>query len=401
MDVYIHHRIEVLDRLIPKWDKLIADFYEITVFQYLEWMKDWWDYISKNQKITPYIIEVKDGNETIGIFPMYISRKKFAKFHFRVLRPIGYVDSDYLIPIISKKYSAIDILKKAMMSVVEDKENWDSIDWGDIPEKSLLDKFLNNIAANNGAQHMIRKKTDVCPYLVLDKDFEKVKPKIDKQFLGQTLSKERKMNRNGQLNFYMVKSPQEMEEIMQQLFKLHCKRWGNTNTPSRFECENERNYTLQVAKNLYHSNLLHLTYLTYNKKVVSVHFGMTDGKKVYFYTPAFDINFKKYSVGSILMYYLIRISCQEGYGEFDFMRGNENYKRLWGTSERFNVRYIAFNNNIRSLLFKFIRNTYYNSEFDKKPIVLQVGIKIFIRATTMIFSVYHKLITKKDVLVVK
>lgn len=397
MEGIIHNRIEVLEEIMPKKEQLNEMFHETTVFQSIDWMKSWLEYKKKSKEIIPYIVEIVEGHKTVGIFPLYLSEKEFANFHFRVLRPIGDVESDYLLPILSKEHSSEEILKKAVETVFKDKENWDCIDWGDIPKNSIFDKVLSNFLTNPYSTFITRKKTEVCPFLMLNHDFGTIKHKIDKQLLGQTLSKEKKMIKNGQLKLCKVEKSIEIDSVMEKLFDIHCERWRNTRTPSKFESIEMRKYTLQVAKRLHKTGLLHLTYLRQNNKIISVHFGMADGKRLYFYTPAFDINFQKYSVGSILMYRLIQLSCQEGYEVFDFMRGNEGYKWLWGAEEKSNVRYTVFNNKARSLLFKLVRKTYHSSYFYQKPIVYRACVKVLIRVTTLIFSNYNKLVIKRNI----
>jgi len=79
------------------------------------------------------------------------------------------------------------------------------------------------------------------------------------------------------------------------------------------------------------------------------------------------------------------------------MRGDENYKWLWGAEEENNVRYTLFNNNARSLLFRYITKTYYNNHFNKKPVIIRASVKILIRIATLMFINYNKLIPRSRI----
>src|SRR5690625_1044993 len=124
MEVIIHNQIEVLEQIIPRWEELKDGFYEITIFQEVNWIKNWWEHKKKSMKITPYIVEVRKNNRTIGIIPLYISEKGFANLRFRVLRPIGVDNSNYLLPILSKNHLPEKILQKAMDKINQDKASW-------------------------------------------------------------------------------------------------------------------------------------------------------------------------------------------------------------------------------------------------------------------------------------
>ncbi|MDR7239965.1 GNAT family N-acetyltransferase [Neobacillus drentensis] len=377
MEAVIHKQIETLFNILPRWTELKDNFHEITIFQDINWIESWWHYKSKQKKITPYIVEIKQGNNTIGIVPLYCSYKKIGSFLFRILKPIGSDLSDYLFPILSKEFSHEKQLSLAFEKILEDKSSWDFIEWVDIPEHSFFDSFLNN--------HLLKKSslierniTHNCPFLNLSRDIEEVKLKFDEKFLKDIHYKIRKLNRKGEINFTKVLTEHEIEPVMNKLFKFHCQRWEEKNTPSRFRNSEERKQAIIAAKNLFKSNLLHLTYLSHNNEIIAVHFGMSDGDKLYYYIPAFDVKFGKYSVGNILVYNLILQACREGSGIFDFLRGNENYKKQWGTFNKFNVRYVFFNHSLKSWLFKSIYFTYnskylklYNQKFIKNRLLAE------------------------------
>src|SRR5690625_2310316 len=241
MEVMIHKQIESLEKLMPRWKQLNKEFHDITVFQDIEWIKSWWEYKQKERKITPYIVEIKKGDKTIGIVPLYRYNKEFAGLPFRVLKPIGFELSDYLIPIISKGHSSTDIVKKALEKIYADKNNWDCLDWEDVPENSIFDSILKK-EFNVKPKLKKRKKINVCPHLEITGGLETVMSKFNKKFLKGLLYYERKLKREGELKFHKVENEQEIDTIMNVFFKLHRKRWKNTSTPSKFEDTKEREF---------------------------------------------------------------------------------------------------------------------------------------------------------------
>lgn len=360
MQVIIHKQIDSLGKIFPKWETLKDEFREITVFQDIGWIKSWWDYKSKQRNITPYIIEIKELDKTVGIIPLYIMKIRFSSLSFRILKPMGSELSDYLLPILSKEYSPQQLLSLALENIYKDKLSWDCIEWGDVPENSFFAQFLNNQLFKKKAL-MEKKSADICPYLILNNNIEEVKLKLNKTFLKDILKKERKLIKRGELAYNKVLKEQEIEPVMNKFFELHCERWGKTNTPSRFKSLEEREHALLAAKNLLKSNLLYLTYLSHDKEIIAGEFGMSDGKRLYLYIPVFNIKYKNYSVGSLLKYYIIQDACKDGYEIVDFLRGNEKHKGEWGTIEKFNVKYVFFNSSLKSFIFKITYQTYHSN----------------------------------------
>ncbi|MEN1969995.1 GNAT family N-acetyltransferase [Lentibacillus sp. N15] len=397
MKTIIHKQIDTLDKILPKWETLKEEYREITVFQDIGWLKSCWEYNKKERNVSPYIVEVKHDNKAVAIIPLYISYKELAGLNFRVLKPIGSDFSDYSIPILSKKYSPEILLRAALKEIYRDKKSWDYIDWGDLPEDTVFDSFLNSNLPD-GYELAERKRSDMCPFLVLNNDLEKVKGRINEKLLKEIQYLERRLKKEGEIKYYKVKNENEIEPIMNKFFDLHCERWKNTNTPSEFQDVRERDYVMEAAKNLFKSNLLYLALLSHNDEIMVVHYGMSDGKRNYLYLHAMNMKYKKYSPGKLFVYHLILDSCREGYDIVDFLKGDEGYKHKWGTSDKYNVRYVLSNHSIRSILFKKIYRTYYSKMFIQRTKIEQILSKLVIRSTVLLLMLTKKLKANKGAL---
>lgn len=366
MKVIIHNDIEALERIIPTWERLIEGFRDITVFQDSSWLANWWRFKSLNNSWTPYILEIIDHDQTVAVLPLYISKERFARLTFNVLKPIGAKDSDYLIPILSKDYPSETLLNLAFKKLNDDKSKWDYLEWKEIPEGTPFAHFLD-LYQQTHREYLEKKAVNECPFVEIDGDFEKVKTKIDEATIGQALKKEKKLKNKGDLDYRKVEMEQDFERVMDKFFELSCQRWKNTGTPSKFEQKEERDYLMVAAEQFLKKGLLHLTYISFNNEIIAINFGMLDEARIYFYLQAIDLEFSKYSPGSILVYYLIRGACQEGYKVFDFLRGAENYKKRWGTIDRVNFQYNLFNRSIKSKMYKKL---VFSDKFDQLIVTL-------------------------------
>jgi CelD/BcsL family acetyltransferase involved in cellulose biosynthesis len=393
MEVLIHKRIESLQEIMPQWKKLNDNFQEITVFQEMDYMKNWWEHTKKSKEIAPYIVEIRENNETIGIIPLYLTNRVFANIQFRILRPIGFGESNYLVPILAKNHLPERLLKKAMDRVYEDKKNWDCLQWGNLPENSRFDYILNNESLIKPKLKR-RKKIGINPRIVLDNDIKKVLEKCNQKFLKDILYRERKLEKGGKIKYHTVENEQEIDPIMNKFFEFHCKRWESTSTPSVFKDTKNREYIMRIVYRLFKNNLLYLSYLTHNDNIIVVHYGAADGKTNYLYLHAIDTEYSRFSVGHLLTYYLIQHSCNENYEVVDFLEGGEEYKQKWGPVNVYNLEYLLFNYSVKSLLFKMINNTYYSKGFSKLPKFKQLIYKSVIRGCTFILAINGKLIKR-------
>jgi CelD/BcsL family acetyltransferase involved in cellulose biosynthesis len=323
------------------------------------------------------------------MIPLYISHREFKNMTFRILKPMGTGNFDYILPLLSIKNSPEKQLKKAFEAIYDDKKSWDCIDWGDIPEHSIMDQMLRDPYLRK-KMLVKRKRSCICPYLPLKEDAEAVERQYDQKLLNEIVAKERKLKRKGKLLYQKVTRTCEIEPVLNKFFQFHCERWANSNTPSRFEDNEEKEYILQAANRLFERGLLHLAYLIHNDNIAAVEFAMADRNKIYLYLTAFNQKYKNYSAGNILLYQLIRRACKEGFNIVDFTRGNESYKFLWGTRGKFNVECLLFHRSAKSRLLKGIYGIYYSEQTDPMFFGKRLLLKSIIRGTVFAFSIPGK-----------
>ncbi|QHI73870.1 GNAT family N-acetyltransferase [Aminipila terrae] len=91
-------------------------------------------------------------------------------------------------------------------------------------------------------------------------------------------------------------------------------------------------------------NNVELSYIEINKEIAAVHFGFKDNYKIYYYIPVYDEKYINTGVGAILLYNIIEFYFDKVL-EFDFLRGNEQYKFNWTDEIKMNYEVNIFKNN--------------------------------------------------------
>lgn len=351
MDVILHKDEDAVERLFSACSNFSEGIHEYNIFQDRAWMKNWWRYKKSCQMVDPYIIEVKEGMNTIAIIPLYSYK---ATWGFTVIRPIGLGMADYLVPIISSKYDMREITNLVMKKLTEDRKNWNCIVWSDLPGDSIYNKVFST-QLPDGFKMIEKIKTVDSPYIMLERNMDQTKSGVNQKYVKKILFKQRKLIRQkGEYLYKKVLREIDVEPVMNTLFELHKRRWNGTKTPSKYNNQKEKEYALLTAKKLFQNELLHLSYLEINKQIIAVHFGMNDGNRFYFYIPSFDTEFGKYSIGQLLIYHLILDASKEGCQYFDFLKGEEAYKYNWGAVNKHNVEYTFTNTTLRSGFFTFL-----------------------------------------------
>jgi CelD/BcsL family acetyltransferase involved in cellulose biosynthesis len=167
----------------------------------------------------------------------------------------------------------------------------------------------------------------------------------------------RKLRKN--LNFYLRRLRQSFsvefknyrdmgfsaDEAMKLFLKLHEMRWKEK---SVLKETSVKDFHLSVAKCFSDNGWLGLYFLTLNDEPVSAIYGFEYEQKLYYYLAGFDSRYSSYSIGNVLIRFLVEECIKKGFKEFDFMRGEETYKNHWTNTYR------------RNLEVKLIRTTPFN-----------------------------------------
>jgi CelD/BcsL family acetyltransferase involved in cellulose biosynthesis len=115
---------------------------------------------------------------------------------------------------------------------------------------------------------------------------------------------------------------------------------------------------LDVANAFAEKGWLALFFLTFNDEPVSSIYCYEYNEKLYAYLSGFDPEYALYRPGHLAIKNLVRYGAEKGLKEFDFLRGNEKYKTIWGSSKiRRNLEFRIPKRSFRAKLYNWTVNS--------------------------------------------
>nr|WP_298998255.1 GNAT family N-acetyltransferase [uncultured Allomuricauda sp.] len=81
---------------------------------------------------------------------------------------------------------------------------------------------------------------------------------------------------------------------------------------------------------------------------IAICFSFLSEDRVFFATQTFDVSFKKYSLGDLLLANLLEWSFKNGFKIFDYSKGDYYYKRRWSNFSYYFENHILYNKNVFS-----------------------------------------------------
>jgi CelD/BcsL family acetyltransferase involved in cellulose biosynthesis len=123
-------------------------------------------------------------------------------------------------------------------------------------------------------------------------------------------------------------------ECLDDFFRLHAARWRQAGQDGVLRDPAIERFHREAAPGLLRAGLLRLFILRIAAQSVAALYAFFHRRRFYYYLGGYDPAFSLVSPGTLLIGHAIEQAICEGAQEFDFLRGQESYKYLWGASNR-------------------------------------------------------------------
>ena len=313
------NQIKILNKfdfnLQNEWEELQKNS-NINFFQKNRWQKYWSEKCGNN--VENVITLFYKNNELISILPLNIKEERFIK----ILNWNGFPFSDYNQPIIknNQKLNSEDF--KLIISKIYLNYKFDNIHLLNcINSDFLKNKFISN---NFSKLNFFKDESDTNIIKNLNKKINYEENRLKKNFKFE-LFIDIKKNKKEIINFFIFEKNKQL---------VRTRAWNY------LKFENYKNYLYDLIK-LDEKNLC-FSCLKINNKIISSHIGYKFNDNYYYIFPVYDLDYKKYSPGNILLYKLIENYRSKKFNSFDFTIGNELYKNKLSNFIDYIYEYISF-----------------------------------------------------------
>lgn len=331
MDLEIHRDSAVFEALRAEWNALLAKGVCRVPFLRAEYQQAWWAHRGGGEwpEAELLIVTAREGRELVGVAPLFAtSGGGHNRDGRKALLLIGSVEiSDYLDLIVAKSH--VDAFCQALLErlAASDVPAWDVLDWYNIPAISPTRAALGRAAAARGWA-ATEQRLEPVPAIALPDDWETyLATMVDKKERQEIRRKLRRAEANDQkVAWQIVDSARYTPAAGEAFLDLMALTEGKARflTPVMREQFRE---TLHAAAA---GDWLHLAFLTVGEAKAAAYLNFDHGNRLYIYNSAIDPQFSALSAGWVLLAYLLQWAIEHRRAEFDFMRGDEDYKFRFG-----------------------------------------------------------------------
>lgn len=332
MKLHSYTSTDAFSTLKSEWNDLLKRSITDTPFSSWQWHTNWWNAYCPGDL---WILTIRDENDTLmGIGSFFIvSHDGTRTLHF-----VGCEDvTDYLDLLVDKDNQNA-VYAAFADALIEHNDKYDAIDLCNIPAQSPTSTMFVELLGDKGYETEMRVQ-EVCPVITLPDQLPKYIKSLDKKQSKELVRKIRIAQGQGDsVDWYIVDDSHNLDEEIDKFLALMAA--SHPDKEAFLQDDAHVKFFKSVVPAAYEAGWLQLNFLTVVDDPVAAYLNFDYNNQILVYNSGLDpVKAPQLSPGIVLLAYNIQHAIENGRDEFNFLRGDEDYKYKMGgkNTEIFNV----------------------------------------------------------------
>ncbi len=304
--------------LEPEWAALHRRVPGATPFLHPAWHHVWLR--NFGQSAAPVFLAVRRGEELVGVASLDMERQ--------VARELGdHNVRDYAGPLVLPGEEPV--VAAGILEWLREDLTHGAGFWGLATDAPMLGALVE--AGEAGGWSSEQEHEAVCPGIDLPADFETFVSALSKKDRHELRRKMRNFEAAGAPVFESATDPGAIVALMPQLFRLMRVSRGDKD---EFLTPQMEAFFRDLGRTFGELGMVRLSTLSLDERPVAMTLAFDDETTIYLYNSGYDPEYSPLAVGLVSKAYSIRDAIARGKQRFDFLRGEEEYKRRLGGLDR-------------------------------------------------------------------
>ncbi len=325
---------EALDLLSGPWNALLEESASHVPFLRHEYLRTWWQTLGGGEwkQADLLVVVAYEGEKIVGIAPLFSCHNRQGE---PALLLVGSIEvSDYL-DVIARQADLpafIEGLFNFLQS--ENLPPWKVLDWYNLLENSPTLPAVESASDRLGWTYAC-DRLQHSPHILLPGNWEDYLAGIDKKQRHEIRRKMRRLEESGlAVRAYVVEDQETLAAEAEAFMGL----MAQDPEKAAFLTPAMREFMHSVIRCAFAARCLQLAFLEINGEKAAAYLNFDYLNRIWVYNSGLDRKFTEFSPGWVLLGYLLKWANERQAVEFDFMRGDEEYKYRFGAIDRFVVR---------------------------------------------------------------
>ncbi len=321
------------ETLRSDWNALLDESISHVPFLRYEYLVDWWQTRGGGEwpaECELAIVTAMENGRLAGIAPFFRAEHAGRK----ALMLLGSIEvSDYL-DFIVRPADLDEFLAELLPFLAQEAPDWQSLDLYNLLDSSPSLTALPRAAAGLGWGYA-SQQLEHSPYISLPGDWETYLASIDKKQRHEIRRKMRRTEEAGvPIDWSVTTDPAALNADMETFLGL----MAQDPEKATFLTPAMRQHMRNTMRCAFEAGCLQLAFLNIDGKRAAGYLNFHYIDRLWIYNSGLDRSFSEFSPGWVLLGNLLQWANENGIREFDFMRGDEEYKYRFGAIDRFVMR---------------------------------------------------------------
>jgi len=322
------------DAMKPEWNNLLDNSMTHVPFLRHEFLREWWDTCGGGEweKGELLVITGHDGDKLVGIAPLFRHTGRSGRRRLMFIGSFEIVD--YLDFIVLPDYLFLFLRGLFAFLTTSTIPEWHMLDLYNLLDQSPTQPAVKKLCEEFGWTYndeVLQKS----PHINLPGNWEQYLAGIDKK---QRHEIRRKMRRAAEsevpVTWYVLQDSQKVEEDTAAFLEL----MAEDAEKAAFLTPRMREQMARTILCAFETGCLNLAFLEVGGQKAAAYMSFDYLNRLWVYNSGIRKSLMEYSPGWVLLGYLLQWANEKGYTEFDFMRGDEEYKYRFGAVDRYVCR---------------------------------------------------------------
>lgn len=311
--------IAKLEALAGEWEALHGRVPFASPFQHPSWLLPWWAHFGSGELLT---FAMRDQGRLAGIVPLFLHEWNGR----RQVTLLGTGCSDYL-GVLAEPASRYEVEEQLWERLYAERHRWDLCDLQDLGPRY----WVNGCGPLQFA--LVPQYT--CAEMPLPGSADLYFENLPHGLRRNLRRYRQKLDEQGSVAFHKATN-ESFRGAFQSMIRLHELNWSSRSEEGMF-CGTLRDFHQRAAHTLAEQDIARCYTMTLNDRPIAAIYGFLDKKRFWSYQCGFLPEMARFSPGSLMLEFVLRDAIASGATQFDFLRGEEEYKRTWGA--RFGISF--------------------------------------------------------------
>jgi CelD/BcsL family acetyltransferase involved in cellulose biosynthesis len=308
-----------MNTLRDEWSRLWQHCGD-SVFQHPDWLIPWCRPFGVRE---PWLLRIERAGRLVGVAPLVIYQRNGE----RVLTLLGAGVSDDQDVLVEPEHGEL-AMAAIWRYLAQHRGAWDVFELENLRDCSRL---LHSIPV--GWEGGELRRTAVRPVLEFGADVTCLEDLHSDDLVKDSRYRTRRAEREQLPVSYEQVNPDNFDRLFSDLARLHRARWSSRGQSGMLEGDLEE-FHREAARRLLDDDLLRLHLLALGGRPAAAFYGYHAAGRTVFYLGGFDPELSRFSPGKLVVAHAIDYAItRDGAQYFDFLRGAEAYKYLWGATD--------------------------------------------------------------------